>query len=164
MQNYKFGLSMRLPEGKLPGFYAQIIKAIAGKVSLWDRDKELLILNNEEERATIKDVLNHYKVYHEEMDVWLLPDNAVKYRNYEDYGFESKQGYAYLYADKVALYRVLPLFHLTEMDTKPCLLQLEENLIVSFHAEPGDIYYVDVDHKEWVNRIAAAYGHSVTWL
>ena len=58
----KIGLLMDLPDNKVPGFYAQIVKALAGKVQLFDRDKEMLIVSDEEQKLAALAIMAHYKV------------------------------------------------------------------------------------------------------
>ncbi len=63
---------MDLPEGKIPGFYAQIVKALAGKVDLFDRDKEMLIVSNEEQQLAALDVMAHFNIETTMMQLRLL--------------------------------------------------------------------------------------------
>lgn len=72
----KFGLAMDLPEDKRAGYYAQIVKALAGKASLFDRDKELLIFSTPQEREQAKPIMNQYSVPCEEFDLLLLPSTV----------------------------------------------------------------------------------------
>ena len=99
---FKIGLMMDLPDGKIPGFYAQIVKALAGKVELFDRDKEMLIVSNEEQQRAALEVMAHFNIETTIMDLRLLGDDAELTDLFSDYGFTSRAEHNYLY-DKIVI-------------------------------------------------------------
>jgi hypothetical protein len=152
----KSALLMDMPEGKLPGFYAQIIKALASKAPLFDRDKELLIFNSPSERELAYPVMEQYKVPYENMELLLLPAASDYKSDFTDYGFISRSDNGYLYADSVYLFTL----HSSGPNAEPvqALEQLEEHLLVSSPHSAAEAYYAtDAQHDELVHRIAKAY-------
>jgi len=78
----KFAVIMQLPDGKLPGFYAQVIKALATKAHVFDRQKEILIIENMTELTPIDQILNQYNIEYEIVPVVHLPNNAYLMAHY----------------------------------------------------------------------------------
>ncbi|NOU95428.1 hypothetical protein GC093_19675 [Paenibacillus sp. LMG 31456] len=150
----KPALLMDMPDGKLPGFYAQIIKALAAKAPLFDRDKELLIFNSPIEREPAYSIMEQYKIPYENMDLLLLPDTVNTRPDFTDYGFVSRSEHSYAYADSVYLFTLHP----TEPAAEPiqALQQLEEHLLASI-PQAEVIYVVDIQLDELMKRIAQAY-------
>lgn len=151
----KSGLLMDMPDDKRPGYYAQIVKALAAKSPLFDRDKELLIFNDPNERELAYPIMEQYKIAYEDMDLWLLPDSVKTRSGFTDYGFTSKSGNSYVYADTVYVFTL----HEAGASAAPAqaLMQLEEHLLASASLG-GDVYYVtDIQHDELMHRIAKAY-------
>jgi hypothetical protein len=157
----KYAIDMTLPKGKLPGFYAQIVKALAGKVLLFDRDKELLIVNFDSEREMLKGILDKYQIGHESLELVLLPDNTERTALFGDYGFTARSGYSYLYAHLVAI------FHFKDDGTNPsaekqqAILQYEEHLIARFIENNITYYAIPEQLEELVHGIAKAYACEV---
>jgi hypothetical protein len=151
----KLALLMDLPDGKVPGFYAQIIKALANKVMLFDRDKEMLIVSSEEERQSALEVMEHYKVGVEPMELLLLPEDARLTDAFSDYGFISRSEHIYLY------HKLVNCFHLFEKELgserDQALQQLEEHLIAEFNHQGEHVYAVDKQFEELAQGIAKAY-------
>lgn len=150
------GLLMELPEGKLPGFYAQVIKGIADCVRLFDRDKELLVLERPEDREAVLKVLAKYKIPSEDMPLILLPEEAKLYRSFTDYGFTTRSGRSFLYAGLIALFRLEaggP--HAEPAQAK---LQAEEHLAAEFETVGGLVLAADRQLAELMEGIARAYG------
>jgi hypothetical protein len=151
----KLALLMHLPEGKLPGFYAQIIKALADKVMIFDRDKEMLIVSTEEEREAVLEVMKRYKVDTEPMELLLLPEDATLTDAFSDYGFISRADNTYVYAKLICSFRLL-----SEEPGSECeqvLEQLDEHLIAQFTGDGKPVYLVDNQLEELVHGIAKAY-------
>ncbi|MFD2612782.1 hypothetical protein [Paenibacillus gansuensis] len=155
---YKYGLQMHLPEGKLPGYYAQIVKAIAEKTVLFDRDKELLIAETDSDREAMISIMDKYKVSHDFLDLLLLPENAQTDPLFSDYGFESKAGNRYLYAEQVVLYSIERGPSANAYDEEQCNVQLSEHRIAFFSINGAAIFAADSQLIELVQRIAKAYG------
>jgi hypothetical protein len=184
----KIGLSMTMPEGKQPGFYAQIVKALAARVQLFDRDKDLLVVSAENERDAVLDVMRHYHVETEELALLLLPAGAALSLLFADYGFATRLDNRYLYSDLVTLFTL----HSAAPDAEPdlALQQLEEYAIaalpagdhtatdsgagvvagssagvdVAANTESGTVYAIDRQHDELAVRIAAAYRCRVVFV
>ncbi|RAV19771.1 hypothetical protein DQG23_17655 [Paenibacillus contaminans] len=157
----KIGLMMNMPDGKQPGFYAQIVKELASKVQLFDRDKELLIVNDEAERDAAQSVLAHYKVEAEQMPLVLLPQNAELYDPFSDYGFESLGEHLYLYEKIVKLFRFDPHFG-EDAEPAQALLQFDEHLIARYTDDDGVEYFaVDAQQLDLMEGIAKAYKCSI---
>jgi hypothetical protein len=156
----KIGLMLDMPEGKLPGFYAQIVKGLAQRVTLFDRDKELLVLNHSQDRDAVLELLQHYHIASEEMQLLLLPAKSELYSTFTDYGFTSRAERNYLYEHLVSVFYIIesttPL-----SEPKNAFLQMQEHLIVSFKRDDVTFYAVDRQFNELIERIAKAYRCSV---
>ena len=68
-----FSIELHLPDDKLPGYYAQIIKGIADIVTLVDRHKTLLFVSLLSDADAIETSVARYKV-HCERGIWLQLD------------------------------------------------------------------------------------------
>lgn len=156
----KIALVLDMPEGKPPDFYAQIIKGLAERVTLFDRDKELLVLDSIQDRDAVLDLLEHDHIPSEEMILVLLPVDSKLYPTFSDYGFTSKADRHYLYEHLVRT------FHFSEelapqSDSENALLQMEEHVIARFLSGNSTFYAVDSQFNELIERIAVAYKCSV---
>jgi hypothetical protein len=152
---------MHLPDGKLPGYYAQIVKGIADKVSLFDRYRELLVLEKEQDMAPVLELLRHYNATWDECELILLPELGVEPGGlYADYIFETRSGR--LFADMA----LTSAFRLTktkpEAEYAPALQQLEEHLIATVQ-ENETWYLIDRQLSELADRIAVAYNCGTAW-
>jgi hypothetical protein len=159
---HKIALMLDMPEGKLPGYYAQIVKGLAQRVSLFDRDKELLVLNTTQDRDAVLELLEHYHIPSEEMQLLLLPSDADLYPSFSDYGFTSRAERHYLYGHLVSTFRFSEL-RTAQSDPENALLQIEEHLIARFIKDNVPIYAVDRQFNELMERIAIAYGCNVVF-
>ncbi len=153
----KIGLMLDMPTGKLPGFYAQIVKGLAQRVSLFDRDKELLVLNTPPDRDAVLELLKHYHIPSEEMQLLLLPEDSHLYPIFSDYGFTSRAENNYLYKHLVSTFQFSAGLTAAS-DPQNALLQIEEHLIARFVEDEHFIYAVDCQFNELMERIARAYG------
>lgn len=151
----KIGLMMDLPEGKIPGFYAQIVKALAGKVELFDRDKEMLIVSDEEQQLAALDVMTHFKIETNLMQLRLLPDDAELTDLFSDYGFTSRAEHNYLYDKLVVQFRFTADSPQAEIDQ--AALQIEEHLLAQYQTQDRTVYVVDRQLEELMQGIAKAY-------
>jgi hypothetical protein len=160
---YKIALILDLPEGKLPGFYAQIVKGLAQRVNLFDRDKQLLVLSTIEERDIVLELLEHYHVPSEEIKLLLLPPDSLLYDEFADYGFTSRMERHYLYDHLISLFCFGDTSHsLTEPEQ--AILQIKEHLIAQFPCNNNKLYYaIDRQLDELIERIAHAYHCSVSF-
>ncbi|UJF35114.1 hypothetical protein [Paenibacillus hexagrammi] len=151
----KIALLMDLPEGKLPGFYAQIVKALAGKTQLFDRDKEMLIVSTIEEERSVLSVMEQYNVKTERMELLYLPDHAELTDQFEDYGFISRSEHPYLYKKLAQLVRIEAIS--PQSERKLALLQLDEHLLACYEEGQTEIFAFDRQLQELVAGIAKAY-------
>jgi KaiC/GvpD/RAD55 family RecA-like ATPase len=158
----KLALLMDLPDGKLPGFYAQIIKALADKVMIFDRDKEMIIVSTEEERESVLEVMKRYKIQTEPMKLLLLPEDAVLTDAFSDYGFISRADNTYVYAKLICSFHLLS--QEPESEREQALEQLNEHLIAQFTEHGKPVYMVDNQLEELVHRIAKAYRCQISIL
>ncbi|NQX57677.1 hypothetical protein [Paenibacillus qinlingensis] len=151
----KIGLMMDLPDGKIPGFYAQIVKALAGKVELFDRDKEMLIVSNEEQQRAALEVMAHFNIETTLMELRLLVEDAELTDLFSDYGFTSRAEHNYLYDKIVIPFRFTANSPSVEVDQ--AALQVEEHLIAQYKDGGHDVYVVDRQLEELMHGIAKAY-------
>ncbi|CAG7620435.1 hypothetical protein PAECIP111802_00667 [Paenibacillus allorhizosphaerae] len=164
----KWALAMDLPEGKRAGYYAQIVKALAGKASLFDREKELLIFSSEAERNEAVPVMEQYAIPWEEMPLLLLPAPVTLYRTFSDFGFTSRLENVYVYADLVSLFYLEGAAAMSESfrsaEPDAALAQLEEHLLAASQADADQVLYaIETQNQPLAERIAKAYGSSVRW-
>jgi hypothetical protein len=163
MKEYvKPALLMELPDGKVPGFYAQIVKALANKVQLFDRDKELLVVNQEEDRQAILEIMAHYKVNTEPMDLLLLPEDAILANSFGDYGFMSRVENRYLYQKQISIFRFAA--NHSGSERAQALEQLEEHLIAHFFLQGETLYAIPKHLEELAQRIAEAYHCEILFI
>ncbi len=156
------GLDMQLPAGKIPGFYAQIVKGIAERAPLFDRFKELLIFDSEEHLPPVLDLLKHYKVYSERCELLLLPQEGLEQGDlYEDYAIVTLNENVYADLALTALFTLNKTK--PEAEPAPALLQLKEHLIGTLSIGGDSVYMIDRQLTELAERIASAYECSVTW-
>ncbi|PYI54603.1 hypothetical protein [Paenibacillus flagellatus] len=150
-----YGVEMRLPEGKRPGYYAQFVKALAAKARLADRDKEMLITGDEANREAVKRLLEEYRFEYEEFDLLALPETAETTPLFDDYGFVSVSERAYLYA------RLCAVFRFADAESPEAranaTAQMEEHLIARFADGNETSYAVDRTLAELMHGIAKAY-------
>lgn len=163
----KYGLLMDLPEDKRAGYYAQVVKALAGRASLFDRDKELLIFSSAGHREEALPVMEQYAIPWEEMELLLLPTSLQMGPTFSDFGFVSKLEHPYVYADQAAVFclRAASAAGARTAEPDQAYAQLEEHLLGWYPA--GDhtrAYVTEVQHRELMERIAAAYGCAVEWI
>ncbi len=158
----KYGLDMQLPDGKIPGFYAQIIKGIAQRAPLFDRYKELLIFDSEDHLPPVAGLLEHYRVTAERCDLLLLPANGLEQGPlYEDYAIVTRDENIFVDLAMTALFSLNAAK--PDAEPAPALLQLDEHLIGNVTKESVTIYLMDRQLAELAERIANAYGCSVEW-
>ncbi|MCZ8511206.1 hypothetical protein O9H85_01875 [Paenibacillus filicis] len=163
----KYGLLMDLPEDKRAGYYAQIVKALAGRAALFDRDKELLIFSKPGERDDSLPIMQQYAIPYEETDLLLLPAEALLAPTFTDFGLVSRQEHPYVFADLAAVFRLAPApgsGRPSEPDQ--AFAQLQEHLLAWYAGESEGIRYgvAESHHRELMERIAVAYGCEVSWV
>jgi len=151
----KYGILMHLPEGKRPGFYAQLIKGMAGRVPLFDRDRELLIVSGEEEAAALLELLGRYEVEAETLNLLLLPSGALRFDPFPDCGFSTREGRFYVYADQVKVFRIQE--EGPDSEPGPALAQMREHLVAEFGEAGARRYVVEEPYDDLIRGIASAY-------
>jgi hypothetical protein len=164
----KIGLDMHLPEGKLPGYYAQIVKGIAERAPLFDRHKELLVFDSEEHLPAVLELLSHYKVSHDRCSLLLVPSKGwVKGSLFEDYAIETRSDNLLFDLAQTAVFSMAKAK--PDAEPAPALLQLDEHLIGQLNIEHdiedagAMLIFMDRQLMELAERICRAYGCSVRW-
>lgn len=162
----KYGLIMTLPDGKKAGFYAQVVKALAGSVRLFDRDKDLLVLDGAGDRDRAAAVLEQYRVPCEEIGLILLPEGTELPPGSNELGFQTRSGRTFLYADRTAGFRLADSPEpADEAERAAALLQLEEHIALRYAVEDGSPVYICEPHlAETVAGIARRYRLGVSFL
>lgn len=160
----KYAVMMNMPEGKLPGFYAQIVKALANKVALFDRDKEILIVNTEAECELVIEVMDKYHIEYEPLVLLLLPDHALAAAlQADDYGFTSRSEHTFLYEHLIGIFRFQDN-QSPASEKSQALLQMEEHLIARYTEEGVDLYAVEKQLEPLIHGIAKAYKCEVEFV
>lgn len=152
----KFAVIMQLPEGKLPGFYAQVIKALATKGQVFDREKELLIIERMQQFPPIKQILDQYNIQFETLPLLHIPSSAILRPHYEDFGFTTLSGNTFLYEDSIILFTFNHMLIDSE-DYSMALAQLDEYLIASFSVGNSKYYVAEKHLQDCFYGIAKAY-------
>ena len=150
----KFAVIMQLPDGA--GFYAQIIKALATKASVYDRMKEILIVNYRIELASIELILDQYHTHYEIIPVYHCPNSAIYYKDVDDFGFTTLSGNTFLYEPTLFLFT---LQHTQEKsdDYIMALSQLSEHIVANFVDNTSNYYIAEQHLLECISGIAKAY-------
>ncbi|MDF2715504.1 MAG: hypothetical protein K0R28_2429 [Paenibacillus sp.] len=151
----KYGVDMQLPEGKRPGYYAQFVKALAAKVRIEDRDKELLIVNSEEDCEALLELMDEYRFEYEQFDLLALPQDAEVTPLFVDYGFESVSDNTYLYGHLCAVFKFAGADH--DAEPEQALEQMQEHLVARFAVDGETLFAVDQLLTELMHGIANAY-------
>ena len=151
-----FSIELHLPDDKLPGYYAQIIKGIADIVTLVDRHKTLLFVGLMSDADAIETFVARYKV-HCERGIWLQLDETwwIDNRTFTDYGVITRQGNRFLDAALtilIAIDGIDPDSELTQ-----AMQQAEEHMLASSHANGRQLLAVDRHQAELIEGIARAY-------
>jgi hypothetical protein len=152
----KYGISMNMPEGKMAGFYAQVVKALAGAVQLFDRDKDLLIVSSEADKHAVIEVMHRFKFVYEEFNLLLLPEPLRLFPAFTDYGFASRGERHYLYEELVSVFQFAE-DQPQQAEPEQALLQMEEHLLARFSLNGKPYYTVDKQLLELMEKIASAY-------
>lgn len=153
-----YSVELHLPDDKLPGYYAQIVKGIADTVTLLDRDKTLLFVKSAEDADAVETFAARYRV---ECDrgVWLQLDTAWKLSDllFTDYGLQTRLGNYYLDLALAAIVAISADGPLSELPS--ALLQAEEHAIATAQSQEGGQQLLAVDRHqiELIQGIARAY-------
>jgi hypothetical protein len=161
----KYGLDMRLPAGKLPGFYAQIVKGIAEHAVLFDRHGELLIFDSPAAYPAVMELLGHYKVEAEPCELLMIPERGVSSKGdrFDDFAFTTRDANTYFDLTYAAAFRLTAAR--PEAEPAPALLQLEEHRIADVFAGDGETWHlIENQLAELAERVARAYGCEIEWF
>ncbi|MDP5273134.1 hypothetical protein [Chengkuizengella axinellae] len=157
----KYAVFMNLPEGKIPGYYAQVVKALANKANLFDRDKEVLIVHSEDELKPVIEVMEQFKIDYEIGKLWLLPESSKLSTHFSDFGFTSKFGNTYLYE------HLSSIFYFTQIEAsnlKQALYQIEEHKLAEYSINDTSYYAVEKHLNELMERISKAYDGQIEFI
>ncbi|WP_226656952.1 hypothetical protein [Pseudalkalibacillus hwajinpoensis] len=153
--NIVFGVEMKPPVHKLPGFIAQLVKKTAEMAKVLDRDKQLVILSTREEANALqnyyqsKDVLEgFYPLIH-------LSQASELRSSFTDYGFTSQNNEHYLYKEMISYFMINKG---DNQQREMALLQMEEHLI----CKDENLFFIDRMHIELMEGIARAYNIELT--
>ncbi len=152
----KFAVIMQLPEGKLPGFYAQVIKALATKAQVFDREKEILIIEHIQNLSPIQQILDQYNISFDFLPLIHVPSSATLKPDYEDFGFITRSDHTFLYEDSIILFTFTHILGHSE-DYAMALIQLDEHLIASFPIGETLYYIAEKQYQDCFLGIAKAY-------
>ncbi len=93
---YRIALILEIPQKNAPDYYMKMDQEIANSTLLFDRDDELLVLNNSLECDKMQLLLEQYSLTIEKLELIFLPKEAQLFSLFTDYGFTSKTGHDYL--------------------------------------------------------------------
>ncbi|MDF2682803.1 MAG: hypothetical protein K0R47_3993 [Brevibacillus sp.] len=161
---HMYGVEIQVPDGKLPGFYAQVIHKIGDHVNVFDRDKLLFIVESEDERDKLAAVLTKPNMLGDVFALLLLPA-TVQVEALDDVGFISQNGHHYLYADRVALFTFTESTG-NEKDRWAAQEQLREHLLGLFPdaSSSSPVFIIDSSLSDLAEGIVRAYQHSIQWI
>jgi hypothetical protein len=152
----KFAVIMQLPEGKLPGYYAQVIKALATKAHVYDRKKEILVIEKMNELSPIEQIMDQYNILYEVVPVLHIPNSAILTAHYEDFGFTTLSGNTFLFELSLIIFTL----HHTQEDSDDytmAISQLDEHIVASFNLENITYYIAEKHLQDCFYGIAKAY-------
>ena len=156
VMNTVFGVEMKPPKNKRPGFTAQLVKKTAELANVMDRDKQLVIISNQAEAEALKEFYQSKGVFEEFFTLVHLSKSTKQTGLFEDYGFVSQNQQFFLYKDMVSGFTIKQG---EENEIKMALLQFKEHLIARDH----ELYYIDRMHIELIEGIARAYNLELTF-
>jgi len=157
-----FGIEMEVPTGKLPGFYAQAIHKIGDEVTVYDRDQQLFIVENEAERDKLARVLTAFRMHGEAFTLWLLPPD-IHVRLLSDYGFSSISDQHYLYDHLILRFRFRENAGTAE-DRNAAIAQIKQHILAVVEEGTNQTYIIDANHKQLLDKVAAVFHTSLEWL
>ncbi|RAP76675.1 hypothetical protein [Paenibacillus montanisoli] len=153
-----YSVQLHLPEDKLPGYYAQIVKGIADTVTLLDRDKTLLFVHSLAEAEAIEAFVAKYNVTCE-YGQWVQLDDtwSIQMRTFTDYGLITRSENRFL---DLALASVVSLSPGTAPDAELALAaeQADEHALAWQTQNDGQrLIAVDRHQTALIAGIARAY-------
>ncbi|MGA9290343.1 MAG: hypothetical protein WBV93_18585 [Anaerobacillus sp.] len=154
--NTVFGVEMKPPKNKEPGFTAQLVKKTAELANVMDRDKQLVIMSNQTEAEALKEFYQSKEVFEEFFTLVHLSKSTKLTGIFDDYGFVSQNQQFFLYKNMVSGFTIKQG---EENEIKMALLQFKEHLIARDH----ELYYIDRMQIELIEGIARAYNLELTF-
>jgi hypothetical protein len=158
-----YGIEMHLPEHKMPGYYSQIVKALASTVNIFDRDKQLVIVKTEKELKLVISIMEKYRLTYECIPLLLLPPNSSRDARADDYGFTSPMGNAYLYADLILLFKICH-HEPFPIEIKHGIMQMEEFIVASFSQSDTNVYCIEAHLADTIRGIAMRYHVAIEFI
>ena len=158
-----YGIEMHLPEHKIPGYYSQIVKALASTVNIFDRDKQLVILKSENELNSVISLMEKYCLTYECIPLLSLPPNCSLKPSAEDYGFTSLMGNVYLYADMIQMFKINDQMPLS-IEVTHGLMQMEEFIVASFQLSETTIYCIEGHLADTMRGLAKRYHVTIEFI
>ena len=155
--NTVYGVEMKPPIGKLPGFTAQLVRKTAELATVIDRDKQLVIISNKQEAQGLKDYYISKDVFEEFYTLLALSKSTVPKAIFSDYGFISQNNDYYFYKNMVTGFTITQG---EDVEIKMAMVQFEEHVI----AQDQEVLYIDQSFTELIEGIARAYGLQLTFM
>lgn len=152
-----YGVEMNPPNNKLPGFMAQIVKKTAELAKVFDRDKQLVILNDREEAVALQEYYISKNIFQDFYPLLYLSPNSEITPSFSDYGFVSQNNEYFLYKKMVSCFTIR---NGEQPQIEMAILQMEEHLI----CKEGELFFVDHMSIELMEGIARAYNIELTFL
>lgn len=147
---FVYGIEMKPPINKLPGFIAQIVKKTADLATVIDRDRQLVILSDPTEAEALQAYYQSIDVLEDFHPLIHLSQTSEHRPAFTDYGFFSQNNESYLYKEMVAWFKILKG---EDQQKEMALLQMEEHLL----CRDNQLFFVDQMHIELMRGIARAY-------
>ncbi|MGN7470062.1 hypothetical protein [Brevibacillus sp. SAFN-007a] len=159
-----YGIELAIPDGKYPGFYAQVIPKIEDAVNVFERDQLLFIVEKETEKDKLETLLQTFRLPGDVFSLLLLPEEAV-IADLDAIGFVSPRGHRFVYREQVALFTVDKAFG-TPADRWAAAEQWKEHVsgTIAQTEQKEPIYLIDSSLTELAQRIADAYSVRIQWL
>jgi hypothetical protein len=158
-----YGIEMHLPEHKIPGYYSQIVKALASTVNIFDRDKQLVVVKSENELNSVISLMEKYRLTYECIPLFSLPPNCSLKPSAEDCGFTSPLGHVYLYADMIQMFKInnqVPF----SIEINHGLMQMEEFIVASFQQSETTNYCIEGHLADTIQGIAKRYHITIEFI
>jgi len=157
--NLRYGLILDLPSGEDE---AQIAEALDSVAPLFDRDKELLIWAENEQREAACSIVEQYGIDCEDIDLLQLPASVEVAPTFTDFGLISRTGKAYAYADCVCLFKIEAVGPGSE--PAQAALQMDEHLLARYRQDGALCFVAEAQSDELMTGIAKAYRCEVQFI
>ncbi|GAA3403902.1 hypothetical protein ACFFNY_02845 [Paenibacillus hodogayensis] len=132
-----------------------LLASLERRARIADRDKELLIVDEETDADALEEGLRASGTVYERFRLLRLPQGAEAAPQAVDYGFVSEKGTFYLYAHLCAVFRFDGGF--AEAEPAQAEEQMQEHLLARLPLPGGTRYIADRSLNELMQGIAKAY-------